>query len=235
MFTFKSRVRYSEVGKDGKMTLESIMNYFQDCATFHSEEVGFGVKYLMEQKRGWVLLSWQITVERYPEFGEKITISTKAYDFKRSFGYRNLMLQDAKGNYVAYANSVWLYMDLERLVPDRVNPEQVEAYTLEEKFPMSYGPAKIKLPQVEAEEKEPIVIGSYQIDTNGHVNNVEYVRMAVQALGMTQPVRHLRAEYKKQALVADVVHPIIYREEGCDTVSLNQPDGKPYAIIELRA
>ena len=43
-YEFKSRVRYSEIGEDRKLTLDGILNYFQDCTTFHSEEVGLGME-----------------------------------------------------------------------------------------------------------------------------------------------------------------------------------------------
>ena len=39
---FESKVRYSEVGEDTRMTLYSVLNYFQDCSVFHSESVGRG-------------------------------------------------------------------------------------------------------------------------------------------------------------------------------------------------
>lgn len=234
MYTFNGRVRYSEVGADGELTLEALMDYFQDCATFHSEEVGFGVEYLMKEKKGWVLLSWQIEIKRYPKFGEKIAVSTKAYDFKRSFGYRNLMMQDENGEYVALANSVWLYMDLEKMMPDRVEQAQVDAYTLEEKFSMDYPPTKIKLPEVVVEEGKPIVIGSHQIDTNGHVNNVEYLRMACEAVGKVPKTHNFRAEYKKSAMLGDTVYPKIYREATKETVALCTEDGKIFATIEWK-
>ena len=69
---FRSRVRYSEIDEDGKLTLPAILNYFQDCCTFHSEDVGLGMKKLRKIHRGWVLSSWQIIVERYPEHGEEL-------------------------------------------------------------------------------------------------------------------------------------------------------------------
>ena len=42
MYAFESKVRYSEVGEDTRMTLYSVLNYFQDCSVFHSESVGRG-------------------------------------------------------------------------------------------------------------------------------------------------------------------------------------------------
>ena len=41
-YSFNSRVRYSETGENGKLTLPGVLNYFQDCCTFHAESVGLG-------------------------------------------------------------------------------------------------------------------------------------------------------------------------------------------------
>ena len=82
MYSFDSRVRYSEVGEDKKLTLNGIINYFQDSSTFQSEELGIGVDVLEDMHRVWVLSSWQIVIERYPELCEKIRISTWPYSFQ---------------------------------------------------------------------------------------------------------------------------------------------------------
>ena len=37
-FEFESRVRYSETGPDQKLTLVSLVDYFQDSSTFQSED-----------------------------------------------------------------------------------------------------------------------------------------------------------------------------------------------------
>lgn len=59
MYTFDGRVRYSEVGEDGCMSLESLLNYFQDCSTFHSEDIGLGMDYLKGLGQVWLLSAWQ--------------------------------------------------------------------------------------------------------------------------------------------------------------------------------
>ena len=41
-YSFNSRVRYSETGEDGRLTLPGVLNYFQDCCTFHAESIGLG-------------------------------------------------------------------------------------------------------------------------------------------------------------------------------------------------
>ena len=47
MYAFDSRIRYSETDSEGRLTLNALLNYFQDCSTFHSEDVGLGIGYML--------------------------------------------------------------------------------------------------------------------------------------------------------------------------------------------
>lgn len=76
MYSFNARVRYSEVGGDCRLSLPGIVNYLQDCSTFQSEDLKMGIEYLEQSKRAWWLSSWQIVIERYPQLGEEIVVST---------------------------------------------------------------------------------------------------------------------------------------------------------------
>lgn len=58
MYAFDSRIRYSETDSEGYLTLDALLNYFQDCSTFHSEDVGLGIGYMKEIGQVWVLSSW---------------------------------------------------------------------------------------------------------------------------------------------------------------------------------
>ena len=81
MYSFTSRIRFSEVDTHLNLTLGSVVDYFQDCSTFHSEAVGMNIARLSAMKRAWILSSWQIVPVRFPKLGEKVTISTWPYDF----------------------------------------------------------------------------------------------------------------------------------------------------------
>lgn len=71
MYTFGSRIRYSETDEYGKLTLTGIMNYLQDCSTFQSEDIGLGISYLTEHHQAWWLSSWQIVIDRYLRWEKK--------------------------------------------------------------------------------------------------------------------------------------------------------------------
>ena len=232
MYIYESRVRFSEADHYETITLPSIINYFQDSSIFQSEDFGLGVDYLKEKKRAWILSSWQVIIDRYPHIGEKIRIGTWATDFQGLYGYRNFCMWDENGEKAAYANSIWVYMDLERGRPVRPPKEEVERYGTEEALEMAYASRKIALPK-EPLEGEIFPVRKYHIDTNEHVNNCQYVQMALEAAEEELLVRQMRAEYKKSALLHDKILPKVAREGERTVVELCEPQGGLYAVVEL--
>lgn len=231
-YSFESRVRFSEVDHTKKITLPGIINYFQDCSTFQSESIGYGIDFLTEHKRAWILSSWQIVVDRYPRMGEEITVSTWATDFKGMLGQRNFSMKDKDGNNVAYANSLWVYMDVEKGRPTKPAPEEIEAYGSAEALEMDYAPRKIELPE-NAQKLAGFTVRKYHIDTNEHVNNSQYVQMALEALEGENEIRQVRVEYKKSAVYNDRIIPKVAAEADRTVVELCDEAEKPYAIVEF--
>ncbi len=120
MYCFDSVVRYSELDADGQMSLPSLLNRMQDCCTFHSEEIGIGVRFLQQEHRAWVLSFWQVVVVRRPKMGERLLTYTWPYAFKGFLGNRNFKIEDGAGGVVAYANSIWTFLNTETKMPVRI-------------------------------------------------------------------------------------------------------------------
>lgn len=231
-YSFDSRVRYSEIGEDKQLTMTGLLNYFQDCTTFHSEEVGRGMEVLEAIRHVWVLSAWQICVNRYPKLGEHIVVSTWPYDFKGFYGSRNFQLKTRDGEILAYANSLWSFLNLETGMPTRILPEELKAYPLEDKLDMAYAPRKIRMPE-HAIQGEAFTVKPHHLDTNHHVNNGQYVSMARDCFREDFAIRQLRVEYKRQALLGDQIVPCMAKEGERYVVSLNNSAGEPYAIVEF--
>ena len=232
MYTWDSRVRFSEIGEDKKLTLDGILNYFQDSSTFHSEDIGNGMEVVEGLKRVWVLSSWQIVVNEYPKIGEHIKLGTWPYDFNRFFGGRNFIMYGEDGRVLAYANSLWTYLNSENGRPARVDDHILELYKLEPKYEMDYAERKIALPEAMSTQKGfPVEL--YHLDTNHHVNNGQYVKMAGVYLPQGFEIAQMRAEYKKSAVLGDVICPKVAVEENKVIVSLDDEAGNPFAVIEF--
>ena len=231
MYSFDSRIRYSEVDEDKKLSVSGIINYFQDCSTFQSEDIGLGFDFLESHNRAWVLNAWQIVIKELPRFGEKVTVGTWPYGFQSFIGYRNFVLLNERGEKLAYANSVWAYLDTATGKFARAGGYELERYKLEEKLDMDYADRKIKLGDGGV-STAPIIVTEHQIDTNHHMNNQEYVKLALDLVEVKSP-HQIRVEYKKSALLGDAVYPRILTNGGEKTVVLADETGKPYAIVVL--
>lgn len=235
MYTFDSRVRYSETDANAHLTIESIIDYMQDCTNFQSEDLGVGLEYHRERQIMWVLNFWQIVIDAYPRMGEKITVGTQAFGFEKMFGHRNFLItkQGKPEKRIAIANSLWVLMDLQKGRPMIVTPEIGEVYGTHEPLPMEYASRKIRIPKEAGETQPEYVVQEYHLDTNHHVNNGQYVRMALAAIKDEITVRELRVEYRKQAMLGDRIVPVVYRMDSEYLVALNGIDGKPYAVAQF--
>lgn len=232
-YTIKSRVRFSEIDHTRKMTLPGIINYFQDCSIFQSEEIGYGLEYLNIQKKAWMLSAWQIVINRYPGLGEEISVSTWASGFKGICGDRNFCMRDETGEITACANSLWVYMDLQKGRPVKPGADEIEAYGVSEPLEMEDMPRKIELPE-KMTELPSFPVRRYHIDTNEHVNNCQYVQMAKEAYEGDAPIKQVRAEYKKSAVYNDVIVPRAGREDNRTVVELCGAKGQTFAAVEFR-
>ena len=125
MYKFDGRIRYSEVDSERKLTVEKMIDYFQDCSSFQSEDLGVGLDYMEENAFAWVINYWQIRFDRRPVMGEAVRTGTAPYDFKGILGMRNFMMETAEGELLAVANSVWSLLDMKQLYPMRIPAELV--------------------------------------------------------------------------------------------------------------
>lgn len=233
MYTFESKVRFSEVDHTQLLTLPAIIDYFQDCSTMQSEDLGVGIDALRQNKKGWILSSWQIEVERYPRLGEKLCVDTWPISFEKFYGYRNFRLRTENDEVLVKAYSIWVYMDFAKGRPSRVEEEILSNYALEPALCMESVPRKIEQPE-ELEARGIFPVLQHQIDVNGHVNNCQYVQVALDVLPECGRAKKIRVEYKKSAMLGDTFYPKVAADEARKVVELCKADGAVCAVVEMR-
>lgn len=235
-FEWKNTIRYSETGRDGRLTVKALLDYFQDIATLHAEELGVGLAYMQPQHMAWFLASWQIVVYRYPKYAEKVIVGTFPYRFKASIGCRNFFLKTEEGELLAVADSKWTLMNTAENRMVLPTEKILTTFTVEEKLEMNYKGKRIKTPS-ELTEQEPFWIRPHHLDGNGHVNNSQFVQMAMEYLPVDSVVTELRVEYKHQLQLNQKV----YAQTGCieddDTqtviVTLNTEENGACAVVSF--
>ena len=230
MYNMNGRVRYSECGVDNQLRISAIINYFQDCTTENSEQLGVGFDYLKEKSRAWILNSWQVSIKRQPQVGEKIEVSTWATGFKGVFGPRDFCLKTADGEELACAHSLWVYVDTKNGRPVKPTEAEIDVYEVEEPLPMESVSRKIQTPE-ELQVVDTFTVHKYHIDTNNHMNNSKYIELAYEVVPKDFCVTEIRVEYKKAAVLGDMLCPRVTVTEKDVTVVLADESGNPYATV----
>lgn len=233
MYSFDSRIRYSECDKNCKLRMDALMNYFQDASTFQSESLGVGFAYLVPRNLVWVLVAWQVEIYRYPSLGEEVEIGTLPYDFKGCIGSRNFYMKTKTGEMLAQANSVWTLLQFDSMKPVIPPADMLGRYPVEERLDMKYEGRKIPVPETGVYEA-PMKVQRQHLDSNNHVNNAQYISIALPYLPEDFSIGHLRAEYKKQAHLGDELRPYVVTEENQVIVSLRDEAGAVYVNVECR-
>lgn len=235
MYTFESRIRYSEIDETGELGVSGLINYMQDCSTFHSEEADAGFRYWKEIGKAWLLASWRIQINRYPTLGEQIRIGTWPTGFRGIYGYRDFVLLDRENEPLARANSTWFLYDTKARMPIRVSEEEIALYGQIEPA-ADLGPAPRRIPQPEKRERGPeIRITPHYLDTNHHVNNARYIEIARDAAAEPKKPVEIRADYKKAAVLGDRLIPYVGQVGDRQwTISLEGTEEQQFAVVGLR-
>ena len=111
MYSYKNRVSYSQLDKEGKLGVSNVVDAMQDCCLFHSEDIGHGALKLLEKNRAWLVSAWHIVFKRRPLLGERYTTYTWPYKFQGIWGCRNFCMRSQEDEVLAYADSRWFYFD----------------------------------------------------------------------------------------------------------------------------
>lgn len=201
------KVRYYELKNDWKASISAIMDYFNDIVTLQTVEIGHGVEVMSKCEYAWLLLRWDIAVSRYPDFMESVVVRTTPHSMDRFYAYRRFEIFDNSGQRIVEANSQWILIDQNRRRPVRIGEELYRRYGIDEGFhrPLSFP----KISEFESKgEMTTLRVRKSDLDTNGHSNNVSYVKWLMEAIpeefdGKT--LRRLTIEYRHESRKEDEV------------------------------
>lgn len=234
MYEYTKRIGFSECDTNRRFTVTSLIDAFQDCSTFQSEDYGVGFDVLAKENLVWVINYWELQMIRLPHLCDYVTVGTFPYMFKSCFGFRNFYLKDDRGEFLVKANSMWTLIDHDTQKPVRA-PEFIhKAYTIEEKLDMTYSSRKVMIPKegMQVIEKSPIHIMNHHLDSNNHVNNGQYVKLAASETE-ADDFSSLRIDYRRQAKLDDTIFPVVYAKDNERFVALYDTDRNPYSVSQF--
>lgn len=232
MYSFLGRVRYSETDTRGKLSIPAIINYFQDCSNFHSDELGIGIDYLMGKGCAWVLIAWNVIFEKELAIGDKLKVSTLSRQINKFYAYRQFLLEDENSNVCAKADTMWIYIDLATRRPLKMPQNEIDLYGEEEGFGIEPANRKMILPPVTG-VGETLKIKKMHLDTNNHVNNAHHIAIAMEYLPEDFNLGNMKVVYEKEITLGETVIPHIHEAGDSIYVSLRGLDERVFSSIQF--
>ncbi|MCH5252868.1 MAG: acyl-[acyl-carrier-protein] thioesterase [Lachnospiraceae bacterium] len=232
MYSCNDRVSYSRIDKDGLLGVSNVVDALQDCCLFHSEDVGHSALKLREKNRAWLVNSWHVVFKRRPKMGEEFVVHTWPYRVKGIFGFRNFLMETPDKEVLAFADSKWFYFDSSTGKPAKIDQDEIDAYPTSPAYDMDYSSRKVPYPEKLLLRQKIEVCQNY-LDTNHHVNNGQYVRLAVNVLPIDYEVSELRAEFRLAAKMGDILYIHTAEENGYFYVVFTDEEETPYFIGEF--
>jgi acyl-ACP thioesterase len=207
-FTKKYEIHYYEVNSRLRCKLPSIIDFIEDVGTQQSEMVGGGIEYCAKNNCGWVFYKYDITMHRYPMFGEIISITTEAVGFKKFYGLRKYLINDEEGNLIGEAMALFFLIDIEKRKPMRIQDEQYDFYGMDGDINYNISMDKIEKCDEKQYHKQ-FDIRYSDIDSNNHVNNVKYVEWAIEATPLevinSYFVKRIKVIFEKETMYGDKI------------------------------
>ena len=211
MYSLKYKVTTSACDSDGRLKLYSALQMMQDCSEMWIDTEPGVKQFFTEQNMAQLLASRQVEVVRVPDFKEELTVTTSVYGMKPMFGFRNTFIYDAEGKPCYRTWSMGAFVDKSNGKLKRVDDATMASMTLEPQLEMNYGDRRIAVPKEGGQVLPPIPVMKADIDYNRHVNNANYIRMAMEFLPEGFQVAGLRVEYRVAAKLGDTLLPTLYR------------------------
>ena len=239
IFTYEYKTRYTDVGSDNKLTLKALVATLQQAAISHSEQAGYGVNHIDETHLAWLLLDWKVQIISYPNSNETLTVKTWPRVFDKLYSYRDFEVFDSNNNLVAIASSKWFAIDTESKKIRKLTPEITEAYgepITKCVFENAFN-EKLKVHE-DLKLNFNYKIQRRDIDTNGHVNNLNYIDFALETLDEeiynNNTFHNLEVIYKKEIKLYEKINCYYSFENNKHIITIKGENNETvHAVIKL--
>lgn len=210
-YAFSYKIRPHEANFLDKAMPHVLLNYLQDAAYGHANELGVSVFHLFEKGLTWVLSRYHVAMDGYPSVGEEVQVRTWIPSLQKHFFLREFEIVGENGDVFVCASSSWILVDLKTKKPVPEDGSFGE-------FPVvprravddDFGP----LPAMDGDSdgydmEVRFCVRADDLDLNRHVNHVVYIQWALESvprevLAKCRPV-DIEVAYRGEAKKGEIV------------------------------
>jgi len=230
----KFTVKSYECRPDGNIKTACLMQYLQEAAAQHAEQLGFGFGRLNKINSYWVLSNLRIEINRLPKWNDEITVKTWPSGYDRVIATREFVANDQNDCELFRASSQWMVLNKDSNRPKNIIRLDLGLPKTGHKA-LSEELVRLE-PQDDYSQVDRISVPYSSIDLNGHVNNTEYVRWGIDALRKAFKfegnIRSMQATYLSEVFEADELDlKLSQSNNGYFHVLAKRSDGQNNAYI----
>lgn len=171
---YKFTIKSYDSDKNGKLTLQVLFHFLQECAWENARENNFGYEYLKQENAFWVLSRMLVQIDEYPDWKDEIEIKTWPKGADGFFALRDFEIAK-NGKVIGRATSSWLILDM-----TSHRPQKLDRFNFIHENFLQEQAIETKLGKIVCNEElqclEQRKVYYSDLDVNQHVNNATYVR-----------------------------------------------------------
>jgi len=153
-----------------------LMQFFQEAASNHAEELGGGYDVLISRGLFWALSRLNVEITRMPHWGESVIIETWPCGNEGLFFRRDFIVFDMDQQVIIRGVSGWLLVAASSLRPQRPSQLGIDLPVNKGKKSLEHFPEKITAQTSSLAFRK--IVSYNEIDQNLHVNNTRYLDWA---------------------------------------------------------
>lgn len=201
-------VDYVDLDTHGIISDWGFFKHLQEIGCLHAEKLGYGISNTLKTGLAWILLDWKLQVFKRPIWRDKLHVRTWPSKIEHACNFRDYEIFDEAGNKLAIATSRWILYDLNNKRIFKITPDIAKLFD----------PCGVSVFDTEIEKLHEVEGGAINfeykvlrrdIDSNGHVNNLNYINFAKEALPEeiynSAYFSSIEVMYKKQCLVGSSI------------------------------
>ena len=221
---------------DGLMKISALMQQFQEVASVHARQLNFGSDRLDEINCYWVLSNLRIEVRKLPRWNEAVHLQTWPSGHNRILATREFQGLDESQTELFRAASQWMILDKKSNRPKNLVRLEIDLLNAGPKV-LDAEPARLE-PQTLYTHRESIRVPYSALDLNGHVNNTEYARWALDSLhqnfDLPAEIHSLQISYLAEAFENDTLDlQLAQMDSRCFVLGRKAGDNSNVFILEI--
>ena len=162
--------------------------------------MGYGLNDIETANCSWMVLYWKIKIYKRPKWNTKLKIKTWPKKFNKISSWRDFEVYDEEGNKIVIATSEWVLINAKELTIGGITEKMINDYGLNQESVFEEETnGKLKEPE-KTQKIYKYTARRRDGDTNHHVNNVNYLEFAYDALPKEVIIdfNNIEIYYKKQ-------------------------------------